>query len=58
MWRTPIEKLDQLEKCLNNWLQTESNRWYQSTTSVTLQHIHHQQFLEITIGIPYNSNWQ
>ncbi|KAI1789003.1 Mechanosensitive ion channel-domain-containing protein [Ganoderma leucocontextum] len=58
MWRTPIEKLDQLERCLNNWLQTEPNRWYQPSTSVTLQHIHEQQFLEITIGIPYNSNWQ
>ncbi|PIL36859.1 transporter [Ganoderma sinense ZZ0214-1] len=58
LWRTPIEKLDQLEKCMNNWLQTEPNRWYQPSTSVTLQHIHQQQFLEITIGIPYNSNWQ
>ena len=57
-WKTPIEKLDQLEKCLNTWLQTEEHRWFQPSTSVTLQHIHHQQFLEITIGIPYNSNWQ
>ena len=57
-WRTPLEKLDQLEKCMNNWLQTEENRWFQPTTSVTLQHIEYQRFLEITIGIPCNSNWQ
>ena len=57
-WRTPLEKLDQLEKCMNNWLQTEENRWFQPSTSVTLQHIDYQRFLEITIGIPYNSNWQ
>ncbi len=57
-WRTPIEKLDQLEKCMNNWLQTEENRWFQPSTSVTLQKIDYQRYLEITIGIPYNSNWQ
>ncbi|TBU44799.1 Mechanosensitive ion channel-domain-containing protein [Dichomitus squalens] len=57
-WKTPIEKLDQLEKCLNTWLQTEENRWFQPSTSITLQHIHFQQYLECTIGIPYNSNWQ
>ena len=57
-WRTPMEKLDQLEKCLNNWLQTEENRWFQPSTSVTLQHIDYQRHLELTIGIPYNSNWQ
>ncbi|KAI0722160.1 Mechanosensitive ion channel-domain-containing protein [Cerioporus squamosus] len=57
-WRTPMEKLDQLEKCMNNWLQTEENRWFQPSTSVTLQKIDYQRYLEITIGIPYNSNWQ
>ena len=57
-WRTPMEKLDQLEKCMNNWLQTEENRWFQPSTSVVLQNIDYQQYLEITIGIPYNSNWQ
>ncbi|KAI0637907.1 Mechanosensitive ion channel-domain-containing protein [Trametes polyzona] len=57
-WQTPIEKLDQLEKCLCKWLETEENRWFQPSTSVTLQHIDYQRHLEITIGIPYNSNWQ
>ncbi|OSC98709.1 hypothetical protein PYCCODRAFT_1470850 [Trametes coccinea BRFM310] len=57
-WRTPIEKLDQLEKCLCKWLETEENRWFQPSTSVTLQHIDYQRYLEVTIGIPYNSNWQ
>ena len=54
-WRTPLEKLDQLEKCMNHWLQTEENRWFQPSTGVTLQHIEYQQFLEITIGIPHNT---
>ncbi|KAI0370172.1 hypothetical protein BV20DRAFT_944607 [Pilatotrama ljubarskyi] len=57
-WQTPMEKLDQLEKCLCKWLETEENRWFQPSTSVTLQHIDYQRYLEITIGIPYNSNWQ
>ncbi|KAI0650129.1 Mechanosensitive ion channel-domain-containing protein [Trametes meyenii] len=57
-WQTPIEKLDQLEKALCKWLETEENRWFQPSTSVTLQHIDYQRYLEITIGIPYNSNWQ
>ncbi|KAH9850078.1 Mechanosensitive ion channel-domain-containing protein [Lenzites betulinus] len=57
-WQTPIEKLDQLAKCLCKWLETEENRWFQPSTSVTLQHIDYQRYLEITIGIPYNSNWQ
>ncbi|KAG6813928.1 hypothetical protein H0H92_005777 [Tricholoma furcatifolium] len=33
-WRTPLEKLDQLEKLMNEWLSTEENRWYQPSTSV------------------------
>jgi len=57
-WRTPLEKLDQLEKCMNEWLQTEENRWFEPSTSVTLQHIDFQRFLEITIGIGHNGTWQ
>ncbi|KAI0796486.1 Mechanosensitive ion channel-domain-containing protein [Abortiporus biennis] len=57
-WRTPLEKLDALEKCLNEWLATEENRWYEPNTSVTLQKINYQRHLELTIGIPHNSNWQ
>ncbi|TFK56013.1 hypothetical protein OE88DRAFT_1621194 [Heliocybe sulcata] len=57
-WRTPLEKLDQLEKCMNEWLQTEENRWFEPSTSVTLQHIDYQRFLEITIGIGHNGTWQ
>jgi hypothetical protein len=53
-WRTPTEKLDQLEKCMNEWLQTEENRWYEPSTSVTLQHIGYQRYLECTIGIGHN----
>ncbi|KAH9927138.1 Mechanosensitive ion channel-domain-containing protein [Epithele typhae] len=57
-WRTPMEKLDQLERCLNQWLQTEENRWFQPSTNIMLQKIEYQRYLECTIGIPYNSNWQ
>ena len=54
-WRTPLAKLDALEARLNKWLVTEENRWFQPTTSITLQHIAFQRHLEITIGIPHNS---
>ncbi|EGO01583.1 hypothetical protein SERLA73DRAFT_85328 [Serpula lacrymans var. lacrymans S7.3] len=57
-WRTSFEKLDALEKYLNEWLATEENRWFQPTTSITLQKIDFQRHLEITITIPHNSTWQ
>ncbi|KAI0260914.1 Mechanosensitive ion channel-domain-containing protein [Gloeopeniophorella convolvens] len=57
-WRTPFEKLDALEKCMNEWLARDENRWYVPSTSVTLQHIKYQRHLEITIGIAHNGNWQ
>ena len=57
-WRTPMEKLDQLQKCINNYLQIEENRWFRPSTALTLQKIEYQQYLEITIGIPYNQTWQ
>ncbi|CAL1701610.1 unnamed protein product [Somion occarium] len=53
-WRTPLEKLDALEECLNEWLSTEQNRWFESSTGVTLQKINFQRHLELTIIIPYN----
>ncbi|KIL68115.1 hypothetical protein M378DRAFT_8799 [Amanita muscaria Koide BX008] len=57
-WRTPLKKLDALERCLNEWLSTEENRWFEPSTSITLQHIYFQSYLEITIGIGHNGNWQ
>ncbi|KAF9452011.1 hypothetical protein P691DRAFT_661968 [Macrolepiota fuliginosa MF-IS2] len=57
-WRTPLEKLDALEHCLNEWLSTEENRWYEPSTSITLQNIVYQRYLELTIGIGHNGNWQ
>ncbi|KAG9317165.1 hypothetical protein JVU11DRAFT_1357 [Chiua virens] len=56
-WRTPLEKLDALEKHLNEWLATEEKRWFQPTTSIILQNISFQRHLEITITIPHNSDW-
>lgn len=53
-WRTPLEKLDALEQCLNDWLSTEPNRWFEPSTSVTLQKISFQRHLELTIGIGHN----
>jgi hypothetical protein len=57
-WRTPLAKLDELAACMNQWLETEPNRWYTPPTSVTLSKIEHQRFLECTIGIGHNGNWQ
>jgi hypothetical protein len=57
-WRTPQAKLDALEEKLNAWLSTEENRWFQPTTSVVLQNISYQRYLECTIGISHNSTWQ
>ncbi|KAF9057504.1 hypothetical protein BJ165DRAFT_1397760 [Panaeolus papilionaceus] len=57
-WNTPLTKLDALEKCLNDWLSTEENRWYEPSTNVTLQHIMYQRHLSLTIGIGHNGNWQ
>ncbi|KAK2466332.1 hypothetical protein APHAL10511_001974 [Amanita phalloides] len=57
-WRTPLEKLDELERCLNEWLSTEENRWFEPSTSITLQQIIYQRYLELTIGIGHNGNWQ
>lgn len=53
-WRTPLEKLDQLEKSLNGWLATEEHRWFEPSTSVTLQNIDFQKHLALTIGIGHN----
>ncbi|KAF8343007.1 uncharacterized protein EI90DRAFT_3143512 [Cantharellus anzutake] len=57
-WRTPLEKLDQLDKCINHWIETDDNRWFGGGTNCTLQRIDNQRSLEITMGIPHNSNWQ
>ncbi|TFK43314.1 Mechanosensitive ion channel-domain-containing protein [Crucibulum laeve] len=57
-WRTPLEKLDALEKHLNDWLSTEENRWFEPSTNITFQHIVYQRYLELTIGIGHNGNWQ
>ncbi|KAF8974747.1 Mechanosensitive ion channel-domain-containing protein [Flammula alnicola] len=57
-WTTPLVKLDALEKCLNDWLSTEENRWFEPSTNIVLQNISFQRYLEITIGIGHNGNWQ
>lgn len=53
-WTTPLSKLDELAKCMNEWLQTEENRWFEPSTGVTLQKIEFQRHLEITMGIGHN----
>ncbi|KAG8733275.1 hypothetical protein FRC10_000328 [Ceratobasidium sp. 414] len=57
-WRTPMSKLDQLENKMNEWLQSDENRWFNPPTGVVLQHIDFQRSLEITMGIPHNGTWQ
>ena len=53
-WRTPLEKLDALEKCVNEWLQTEENRWFEPSTSLTFQTIDCQRHLVITMAFGHN----
>ena len=53
-WRTPLEKLDQLEKYMNDWLATEENRWFEPNTAVTLQKIDYQRCLEFTMAVGHN----
>jgi len=50
-WTTPLKKLDALEKCLNNWLSTEENRWFEPSTNITLQNIQFQRYLELTMAL-------
>jgi len=57
-WRTPLEKLDALVTAMNEWLKTEEHRWFEPSTSLTLQHIDFQRHLECTILIGHNGNWQ
>ena len=54
-WKTPWEKLDKLADCMNQWLKTEPNRWFQPDTSVTPQNIKFMRHLEVTVGIGHNS---
>ncbi|KAF8882199.1 hypothetical protein CPB85DRAFT_1339673 [Mucidula mucida] len=53
-----IGKLDELERYLNEWLSTEENRWFQPATSIVLQDVTNQRYLEITIGCGHNGTWQ
>ena len=53
-WKTPMEKIDELEKCINDWLSVEENRWYQPSTGIVFQNISNQNYLEVTIVIPHN----
>ncbi|KZP13069.1 hypothetical protein FIBSPDRAFT_869683 [Athelia psychrophila] len=57
-WKTPIEKLDQLEVLINEWLQTEENRWFETSTSLTFQNIAFQRHLTITMAFGHNGTWQ
>ncbi|KAF8211527.1 Mechanosensitive ion channel-domain-containing protein [Mycena galopus ATCC 62051] len=57
-WRTPLAKLDALEAAMNTWLSTEQNRWFVPSTSIALQHIDFQRYLEFTMGFGHNGTWQ
>ncbi|TRM68478.1 Mechanosensitive ion channel-domain-containing protein [Schizophyllum amplum] len=57
-WDTPMSKLDELEKMLNEWLATEQNRWFDPSTMIVLQHFDYQRYIELTIGIGHNGTWQ
>lgn len=42
-WQTTIEQIDQLEKCINTWLETDEQRDIASGTAIMYQHIDYQQ---------------
>ena len=46
-WRTPLEKLDELEKHINHWMETDENRWFGGSTNCTLQHINNQRYVSL-----------
>lgn len=54
-WRTPLEKLDALDKALNHWIDTDENRWYSGSTNCTLQHIDYQRFVSPLIRLSTQS---
>jgi hypothetical protein len=55
-FKTPLSKLDALEACLNEWLATEENRWFDPNTSIMIQTIEFQKYIEITIGMLHNGS--
>jgi hypothetical protein len=55
-WNTPLEKLDALIAAMNEWLQTEENRWFEPSTSLVIQRIDFQRFMECTILIGHNGH--
>ncbi|KAH8830586.1 Mechanosensitive ion channel-domain-containing protein [Flagelloscypha sp. PMI_526] len=57
-WNTPLAKLEALESCLNSWLSTEENRWYEPATSLTIQRIDYQRYMEVTFPVGHNGTWQ
>ena len=54
VWKTPLEKLDELERRMNEWLQTEENRWFETSTGLTFQTIDFQRHLTITMAFGHN----
>ncbi|CAK5275829.1 unnamed protein product [Mycena citricolor] len=57
-WRTPLAKLDALETAINSWLSTEQNRWFVPSTSIMIQKVAFQQYVEFTMAIGHNGTWQ
>ncbi|KAG8963319.1 hypothetical protein FRC03_003149 [Tulasnella sp. 419] len=57
-WKTPLSKLDALEKLLNDWIQNDEKRWYVPGVSYVVQKIEFQRSMEVTIGIGHNGTWQ
>ncbi|KAH9813280.1 Mechanosensitive ion channel-domain-containing protein [Melampsora americana] len=57
-WDTPLEKIDELEEKMNDWLQTDEQRRFEPGTAAVIQHLVNQQYIEITFGMIHRENWQ
>ncbi|KAL7413512.1 Mechanosensitive ion channel-domain-containing protein [Mrakia frigida] len=57
-WGTPTSKLDELEKCVSNWLATSEQRDLGASSAIMVQKIEFQTRIECTFGIPHLSTWQ
>ncbi|EGG04448.1 uncharacterized protein MELLADRAFT_117083 [Melampsora larici-populina 98AG31] len=57
-WDTPLEKIDELEEKMNDWLQTDEQRRFEPGTAAVIQNLVNQQYIEITFGMIHRENWQ
>ena len=53
-WQTPLSKLDELVNYMNDWLETEPNRWFEPSTTLIIEKIDHQRTITCAMMIGHN----